>query len=317
VKPRRPAPTSLSLPGIVLALVAAAIYLIARATGAGWDIVILSGLVAVLVLGALWPGVTLPTVRARVSAPSDAMVGRALPVHVELRGRSTALRVRVRFDRDGGSGWTHADAPCEGDVLAVPAHRGVLDSVLVEVHSAGPLGLVGWRKRLRVGLDAPIDVAPRPLVTRYVPPSGAQPVVRAEPHAGARGQETTRGVRDYVDGDPIRLVHWPSTARTGSVMVRELEGPEQPRLVLVVDLRGEPHDAELAASRAAGLAIAALQSSVRVDLATAEAHGPVTSVVRTATEVGRRLARAVPGAPTPPPTPPGVDVRRIRPGISV
>jgi uncharacterized protein (DUF58 family) len=317
VKPRRPAPTSLSLPGLVLALVAAALYLIARSTGAGWDIVILSGLVAVLVLGALWPGVTLPTVRARVAAPTDAMVGRPLPMHVELRGRSTALKVRIRFDRDGGSAWTHADAPCRGDVTAVPAHRGVVSSVLVEIESAGPLGLVRWRKRRRVALDAPIDVAPKPLVARYVPPSGAQPVVTADPHAGARGQETTRGVRDYVDGDPIRLVHWPSTARTGSVMVRELEGPEQPRLLLVVDLRGAPHEAELAASRAAGLALAALQRGVRVDVATAEADGPVTGVVRTATEVGRRLARATDSAPMPPPTAPGVDVRRVRPGVEV
>jgi uncharacterized protein (DUF58 family) len=124
-------------------------------------------------------------------------------------------------------------------------------------------------------------------------------------------------VRDYVDGDPIRLVHWPSTARTGSVMVRELEGPEQPRLLVVVDLRGAASEAELAASRAAGLAIAAIQAGVRVDLATAEADGPVTGIVRTPTEVGRRLARATDGAPTPPPTAPGVDVRRIRPGVAV
>jgi uncharacterized protein (DUF58 family) len=316
VKPRRPAPTSLSLPGLVLALVAAALYLIARSTGAGWDIVILAALVAVLALGAVWPGLTLPTVRARAVAPTDAMVGRPLPVQVELRGRSTALRVRVRLDCDGGSGWTHADSPCRGDVTVLPAHRGVVRAVLVEIHSAGPLGLVGWRKRLRVALDAPIDVAPRPLVSRYLPPSGAQPVVRSDPHTGARGHETTRGVRDYVDGDPIRLVHWPSTARTGSVMVRELEGPEQPRLLLVVDLRGVPSEAEPAASRAAGLAIAALSRGVRVDLATAEADGPVTGPVRTATEVGRRLARATDAAPSPPPTAPGVDVRRVRPGVA-
>lgn len=315
MKPRRPAPSSLSLPGIVLAFVAAALYLIARSTGAGWDIVILSGLVAVLAIAAIWPALTLPTVRARVVAPTDAMVRRPLLVRVELRGRSAALRIRVRFDRDGGSDWIHADAPGVGDLVVVPAHRGVVDAVFVDVVSGGPLGLVGWRKRLRVPLDAPIDVAPAPMVVRYVPASGAQPVVRADPHAGARGQETTRGVRDYVDGDPIRLVHWPSTARSGAVMVRELEGPEQPRLMIVVDLRGGVSESELAASRAAGLAIAALGTGVRVDLATAEERGPVTGPVRNATEVGRRLARAIHAAPTPPPTAPGVDVRRVRPGV--
>ncbi len=49
----------------------------------------------------------------------------------------------------------------------------------------------------------------------------------------------------------------------------------------------------------------------------AEADGPVTGIVRTATEVGRRLARATDGAPSPPPTAPGVDVRRVRPGVAV
>src|SRR4029079_4055 len=91
-----PAPRSSSLPGLVLALVAAALYLIARSTGAGWDIVILAALVAVFLLGAIGPGLPLPIVGARATAPTDAMVGRPLPVQVELRGRSTALRVRVR-----------------------------------------------------------------------------------------------------------------------------------------------------------------------------------------------------------------------------
>ena len=78
-------------------------------------------------------------------------------------------------------------------------------------------------------------------------------------------------MREYVDGDPIRLVHWPSTARTGAVMVRELEGPQRPRLVVVVDLRGAESEAEIAASRASGLALAALAAGTLVDLATVEA----------------------------------------------
>ncbi len=121
-------------------------------------------------------------------------------------------------------------------------------------------------------------------------------------------------MREYVDGDPIRLVHWPATARTGTVMVRELEGPQRPRLVVVVDLRGPEADAEVAASRASGLALAALGAGTIVDLVTVEAAGPRTGTVTSALEIGRRLARAVPGPPALGPVEPGAQVRHVRAG---
>jgi uncharacterized protein (DUF58 family) len=151
---------------------------------------------------------------------------------------------------------------------------------------------------------------------RYVPRLGAEREADARPHASVIGHDITRGVREYVDGDPIRLVHWPATARTGSVMVRELERPRRTRLLLVVDLRADGPDAgtdiEIAASRAAGYALAALADGTLVELATVETDGPRTGPVRSAVEVGRRLARAVPGRPVPGPVAPGVDVRRVR-----
>ena len=67
-------------------------------------------------------------------------------------------------------------------------------------------------------------------------------------------------------------MHWPATARTGSVMIREFEGPRRPHVVIIADLRGP--DPELVASRAAGMADDALRHGARVDLATAEVDGP-------------------------------------------
>ena len=83
-------------------------------------------------------------------------------------------------------------------------------------------------------------------------------------------------------------------------MVRELEGPELPRLVIVVDLRGAADDAEIAASRASGLAIAALGGGVRVELATVENEGPVNGPTSLRYRVPFRIIlrnkNAVPGA---------------------
>ncbi len=98
-------------------------------------------------------------------------------------------------------------------------------------------------------------------------------------------------------------------------MVRELEGPQRPRLVIVVDLRGPEADAEATASRAAGLALAALAAGTVVDLSTVEPGGPCTGPAPSPLEVGRRLARAVPSAPVPGRVPLGADVRHLRAGV--
>ena len=87
--------------------------------------------------------------------------------------------------------------------------------------------------------------------------------------------------------------------------MRELEGAtDRARLTLVVDLRGDDEAAEAAASRAAGLAVAALGEGSEVLLATAEAGGPRLGRVASALEVSRRLARATADGP-PAAAPPG------------
>ncbi len=312
---RLPVPVTVSGPGVVLGVVAVALYVIARSTGAGWDIVVLCAIVAVLVVATIWPGAVLCTLRVHAETPPDAMVGRALPVTIELRGHARYLRVR---SLTGPSAWYRADAPSRGTVTVVPLKRGVFPILVVEVRSASPLGLVSWRRRLHVSLASPLEVAPRPVPVRYAPQQGSDREAQARPRSSATGHEDTRGVREYVDGDPIRLVHWPATARTRTVMIRELEGPQRPRLLIVVDLRGhasnaEP-DVEVAASRAAGLAIAALADRSLVDLATVEAGGTRHGSVRSPLEVGRRLARAVPGPPAPASPPPGAEIRYVRVG---
>lgn len=314
MRSRLPAPTGPSRPGAVLAVVALALYVIARSTGAGWDIVLLCALVAVLLVAAVWPGLSLLGVHAGVEAPRDASVGRPFPVELRLRGRARGLQVRVAIDPDGASRWMHADAPSKGAVTIVPGRRGVRDDLLVEVRSSSPLGLVRWRRWIAVPLTRPVDVAPRPITTRFEPQRGADREATSRPRASASGPDVTRGVREYVDGDPIRRVHWPATARTGDVMIRELEGPQRPRLLIIVDLRGSDADAEIAASRAAGLAQAGLASGTLVDLATAEPDGPRTGPVASPVEVGRRLARAVAGPPGTGPVPSGTEIRDVRAG---
>jgi uncharacterized protein (DUF58 family) len=48
-------------------------------------------------------------------------------------------------------------------------------------------------------------------------------------------QAEVRGVRPYRPGDPIRSIHWRTTARRGELMVREYDSAPSPELVLVVE----------------------------------------------------------------------------------
>ena len=57
---------------------------------------------------------------------------------------------------------------------------------------------------------------------RPVPPRVEAP----SEHSGPRGRaDVVRAVRPYVAGDPARLVHWPTSARRGELVVREHDPP--------------------------------------------------------------------------------------------
>ena len=53
------------------------------------------------------------------------------------------------------------------------------------------------------------------------------------------------GLREYRPGDPLRLIHWKSWARTGQPIVKELEDTFFPRHGLVLDTFPDPGDEEL------------------------------------------------------------------------
>lgn len=296
----RPRPAAPGRPALALISVGFGLFGIARTTGSGWLIVIIAGVVAVVALAAVLPAIGLGRVAVTVDAPRDATVGRPVELTIELRGRSRPIKVRpLRL----GAEWSGAMVPCRGRLAATPQARGLVGEVTVELRSAAPLGLLWWRRSVTVPLARPMEVGPRPDEADLRGPLGGWAEAEAVAGATAALGDAVKAVREYVAGDPIKLVHWPATARAGELMVKELESPGAPVLVVAVDLAGGGSDAvEAAASRAAGLALAALRVDVPVVLLTAETGGPQGGRVSSPVEVGRRLARAVAGPlPAPPP----------------
>ena len=288
----------------MLELIGLALFVVARTTGAGWDIVLLCGIIAVILTGSILPAFVLGRVQITARAPADATVGRPLPIELTVIGRHVKLRV-MTFDSE----WLRVNGPGSGPVVVTPTKRGVVTLLRIEIVTAAPLGLARWRRLVRVELAAPVSVAPRREPTHC-------PIIVGDTHTASeldstasRGTELTRGVREYVDGDPIRSVHWPATARTGVIMIRELEGPRRPHVVIIADLRGP--DPEGVASRSAGMADDALRAGATVELSTAELDGPRLGLVPSPLHVGRRLAHAVVGAPALGPFPIGATVHHL------
>jgi uncharacterized protein (DUF58 family) len=61
--------------------------------------------------------------------------------------------------------------------------------------------------------------------------------------SSAKGDELL-GLRPYVVGDDLRTVHWKASARTGDLIVRQVEQPNQDHTTVVLDVRRTNHSAE-------------------------------------------------------------------------
>lgn len=132
---------------------------------------------------------------------------------------------------------------------------------------------------------------------------------------GALGAEDA-SIREYRHGDDLRKIHWRSTARTGTPMVRQDERPWQGRVTVVIDSRREAHgiapvhdgdvpelrerdSLEWAVSAGASIADRMLASSRDTGLLYDTGTGtalPVRAPVGSSREVAEHLAELTPSA---------------------
>jgi len=106
----------------------------------------------------------------------------------------------------------------------------------VEVARSDPAGL--FRARRALPLVEEFAVFPRVYDVAGLAPLGAQRSLAPHEAAAPRpGQAPVYlGVRDYRPGDDLRHIHWPATARRGTLVVKEREVDLAPYFTLFVDL---------------------------------------------------------------------------------
>ncbi|UDY37952.1 DUF58 domain-containing protein [Dermatobacter hominis] len=296
-----------------------------------------AALLGLVLVGTAWPCLTVMVVRVEPDAdtigqgPRPVRVGEATSVRLQVGSRLS--EVALRWVDAAEAVPLGAGPATEVDVPLVPARRGRFDRLAVRITSDAPFGMVSASRAVVVTPRRPFEVGPRPIDVERLP----------EPDAGAFGElattstghsgDTTRSVRPYVTGDPAHLVHWPTTARTGELVVREMEPPADRAVAIVVDLgpgpgpvptgpdelplmpttplrEGEDRAAEGAVARSAAIVAELRGRGVRVMLCTAEPQPRVGEVGDDAMAMSR-LAAATAG--TPGPVPHGWSVLRVTP----
>ncbi len=298
-------PGELTLTSIVLFTLGA--YGVAAGAASGEQSVVAVGVFAfaLFVIGIVWPIVAISGVELEAWTRTDATVDEPYDVNIRLHGRCS--RVEVRFADLPGDAWV-TSAPAAGVLPRIASRRGVYGVLRFELRSSAPLGVFVRSRVVRAQLPYELVVAPRPATqpASVAPVAHARdrpvdvPVATASPSSPGGG-DTVRAVRPYVPGDAARLVHWPTSARRGMLVVREHDPPPAVGIALVVDLNGYPDDVEEAASRAAGIGAATLAAGGALWCCTSEPTGPVSARVSDRRDLGRRLARAGAGPPGPPP----------------
>ncbi|MGB3636677.1 MAG: DUF58 domain-containing protein [Rivularia sp. (in: cyanobacteria)] len=153
--------------------------------------------------------------------------------------------------------------------------RGIYRWQNVELATAAPLGLF-WSRRQHQ-LSAIAIVYPKVLPLKSCPlvdDMGKEDSSKGQPRGNplqTASQGLTRSLRPYRMGDPLRLIHWRSSARYGDLRVRELEmltsGQE---IIIALDNREwEENNFEEAVIAAASMYFYAQKQQMQVQLWTA------------------------------------------------
>lgn len=223
--------------GWVLMGLAAFFFAAATNTLAGWLYVMSGVLLGLLLVAAILPPRNLAGIAISREPIRPVTAGSSLLVELKLTNtkgqRKSLLQVQDQLPP------TLADSVPVTAIAALPAgglerwvyevptrRRGLYHWDTVVLRTAAPLGLF-WCRRNQAAKAAAVvypEILPLrqcALVDQLGEDAGYQ--WRRERTAGMANEGVTRTLRPYRWGDPIRLIHWRTTARYGELRVRELE----------------------------------------------------------------------------------------------
>ncbi|MBV9830994.1 MAG: DUF58 domain-containing protein, partial [Marmoricola sp.] len=237
-----------------------------RVLGAGASLVLVVCLLAVW-----WPTPAAATVAAR---PARTSVGSATTIETTVRARVLpVLTPVVRIHGDVGAMVVRLRTlwpgrPRSESFEHVAEHRGIFTLGPVEHVQSDPLGL--FRRTRAWGSTATLWVRPRVLVPDSFSDGGVFDLEGLPSDQLTMSDLAFHALREYVPGDDLRRVHWRSSAKADTLLVRQYHESRSMHAAVVVDddpsSYASPDELETAISVGASLAIRAMTDGFDVDL---------------------------------------------------
>lgn len=227
--------------GFGLAGGAALLFIIGTNIQSGWLFVLASLLLGAMLAGLIMPPLMIGKVHVDRRSPANAHVGEDIPVDVVVTnpGGRTLLSLslddrfisRTRVFLGKLSGHESVNLP----TVRTGARRGVYEGEPVRISSQAPFGVA--KATRKIAAEGRVVVLPRVVGVGWLPEmaAAAKPLQASVVQARKGSGHDFIGIREYQQGDSLRNVHWPSTARHGSLMVREFEQELPRRMGILVD----------------------------------------------------------------------------------
>ncbi len=122
-----------------------------------------------------------------------------------------------------------------GKIRYVGNRRGVYDVGGFTLHISDPLGF--FKRKINVQSKKRVYVFP------FIVPFDKLNIYLSEPLSGIKAKyqinsdyTSIAGVRDYIPGDPLSMIHWKQTAHRNKLTVKELDFTASKRILIVMNL---------------------------------------------------------------------------------
>ncbi|SIO18254.1 DUF58 domain-containing protein [Agromyces cerinus] len=230
----------------------------------GWGLVVLVAAASVWLIGrgAGTIQLVLPSPRVVVGEPAEARLIAANPgrrrfggVQLELPvGRRIVERVLPGLPRGG----------VFDEQFTIPTERrGVVPVGPARTVRADPIGLM--RREFLWSETAELHVHPRTVPINALSTGFIRDLEGTPTRDLTASDIAFHALREYVPGDDRRFIHWRSSAKTGTFMVRQFEETRRSRLMVLLDLDPGAYvdsaEFELAVSAAASVGARAIRDA--------------------------------------------------------
>ena len=234
---------SLTRGGVALLAIIVFVVSVTTASNATAFIVV-AALLALLVLNLPYALFAVRGLTVRREHPSHIKEGSAVVVRLLVTNQSRRGRILLRFfDRGPIEGVTEpvqVPALARGQTVPISytgevGRRGVYTFSSCRVESSSPFGLVNARRELPVSSELVVYPLYYELTGAAFPFHKTYSGMTGAPAARPGEGPSFFGLREYRQGDPIRKIHWPTTVRARTVMVKEFEEDMHSSVTLVLD----------------------------------------------------------------------------------